>query len=244
MTEDPVDISAQFLRAVRYEDPTASYEETLAAYDSDNLAARLDTDGARIAFWCNVYNGATQLLLDENPDTYEKRRKFFSLSAISVAGTSLSLDDIEHRILRRSYSKLTLGYIRNPFRGSFARQHELSERDPRIHFVLNCGAESCPPIAAYTRDGIEEQLDMATAGYLETTVEYDAEAGTAHVPRLLLWFRADFGGKSGIRSFLRGHDQIPADVAPSLSYNDWSWSLTPDYFADEDERESTAPQQD
>jgi hypothetical protein len=244
VTADPVEVSEQFLRAIRYEEPTASHEETLAAYDSDDLAAGLDTDGGRIAFWCNLYNGATQLLLEDKPETYEKRRKFFSLPAITVAGKSLSLDDIEHRILRRSYSKLTLGYIRNPFRGAFARQHELSKRDPRIHFVLNCGAESCPPIAAYTREAIDDQLDMATAGYLETAVEYDPDAGTAHVPRLMLWFRADFGGKSGILSVLREYDQIPRNETPSLSYKDWSWSLAPGDFADEDEREATAPQQD
>lgn len=244
MTADPVDVAEQFLRAIRYEEPTAEYEETLAAYDSDELAARLDTDGARIAFWCNLYNGATQQLVDEKPEKYEKRRTFFSLPAITVAGKTLSLDEIEHAILRRSYSKLTLGYLRNPFRGSFARRHELSERDPRIHFVLNCGAESCPPVAAYTRDGIDDQLDMATGGYLENTVEYDPTAGTVRIPRLMRWFRGDFGGKSGILDFLRRYDQLPGDATPSFAYREWNWSLTPDKFVDADEREEVTPRQD
>lgn len=235
VTEDPVAVSAQFLRAIRYDDPTADYEETLAGYDSGTLADRLDTDGARIAFWCNLYNGATQQLLEERAETYEKRRKFFALPAITVAGKTLSLDDIEHSLLRRSYTKLTLGYIRKPFRGTFVTTHEVSARDPRIHFVLNCGAESCPPIAAYTRDGIDDQLDLATAGYLENTVEYDAAADSVVLPRVMLWFRADFGGKSGILEFLREYDQIPEDASPSFSYHDWDWSLTPAKFAQGDQ---------
>lgn len=245
MTEDPVASAEQYLRAIRYDEPTAEYEETLAQYDSEDLAAHLDSDGARVAFWCNIYNGATQQLLDDNPETYEKRRTFFSLPAITVAGETLSLDDIEHSILRRSYTKLTLGYIRRPFRGSFATQHEVSDRDPRIHFVLNCGAESCPPIAAYTRDGIDGQLDMATAGYLATNVEYDAAADSVLLPRLMLWYRADFGGKHGILEFLREYDQIPADATPSFSYGDWNWRLTPAKFTEtDDERDDVAARQD
>lgn len=244
VTEDPVAVSEQFLRAIRYEEPTAEYEETLAGYDSKDLAARLDTDGARIAFWCNLYNGATQQLLEDKPETYEKRRKFFSLPAITLADETLSLDDIEHSILRRSYTKLTLGYIRRPFRGSFVTRHEVSERDPRIHFVLNCGAESCPPIAAYTRDGIDDQLDMATAGYLENNVEYDAATGSVLLPRVMLWFRGDFGGKGGILRFLREHDQIPADTTPSFSYRDWDWSLVPEKFAEHDDSEDIPARQD
>lgn len=242
MTDDPVEISEQFLRALRYDEPTETFEETLAAYDSDDLAARLDTDGARIAFWCNLYNAATQQLLETDREAYEKRRKFFSRPALTVAGEELSLDDIEHSILRRSYSKLTLGYIRNPFRSDYAEQHELDERDPRIHFVLNCGAESCPPIAAYTREEIYDQLDVATRGYLDQAVDYDPERKKARVPEVMRWFKGDFRPTGGIVTFLRRYDQVPDNEDVDITYDSWDWSLAPRKFADEDQRTVDAKQ--
>lgn len=232
MTDDPVACSEQFLLAVRKEEPTDEFERQLAAYDSDELAGKLDTDAARLAFWINSYNAATQRALADNPDQYDNRREFFSSPVITIAGRKLSLDDIEHAILRRSYSKFTLGYVRSPFRSSFAKRHELSEREPRIHFVLNCGAESCPPIAAYSCDRIDDQLDWATEGYLGQHVAYDSEAGTVRVPRVMLWFRGDWGRKRDILDFLRQYDQIPADASPSLSYSDWSWSFTPGKYTE------------
>lgn len=234
---DPVDRSEAYLLAVRRGEETADIEATLAGYDSAELATALDTDAARLAFWINIYNAVTQTCLATDPDRYEDRRSFFTTPLVTVAGKSLSLDDIEHDILRRSYSKFTFGYLRNPFRGSFARQRELDERDSRIHFALNCGAESCPPIAAYTAERIDDQLDWATEGYLDQTVEYDADAETVRVPRVMLWFRGDFGRKADILHFLRSYDQIPADAAPSLSYREWNWSLTPEKYVDDE----TAP---
>lgn len=244
MTEDLVDVSEQFLRAFRYEDPTEEYEETLATYDSEDLVARLDTDEKRLAFWCNLYNAATQKLLETNREAYEKRRTFFSRPAITVAGEELSLDDIEHGILRRSYSKLALGYIRTPgmFRDSFAEQHEVSERDPRVHFALNCGAESCPPIVAYTSEDIDDQLDLAARSYLEETVFYDPTANEAVVPQVIRWYRGDFRVSGGIVAFLREYDQLPEDLDPDITFNKWDWSLNPGKFADRDELE-TAPAQ-
>ncbi|MFC7058045.1 DUF547 domain-containing protein [Halovenus salina] len=232
MTTDPVALSAKFLRSIRYDEPTDEYERKLANCENTELAARLDTDGTRLAFWCNLYNAATQQLLDSHREDYENRRTFFSLPALTVAGETLSLDDIEHDILRRSYSKLTFGYIRSPFRSGFAERHELDERDPRVHFALNCGAESCPPIAAYTRDEVDDQLDLTTAGYLDQAVTYDAEANTVEVPRLMRWFRGDFRATGGRISFLRRFDQIPDDVTPDIVYDEWDWSFAPANFAE------------
>lgn len=239
---DPVDCSEKYLLAVRNGEDTAAIETTLADYESDRLADELDSDEARLAFWVNIYNAVTQTRLAADPDQYDDRRSFFTTPLVTVAGKSLSLDDIEHAILRRSYSKFALGYLRSPFRNSFTRQHELDERDPRIHFALNCGAESCPSIAAYTHDDIDDQLDWATETYLDQTVEYDADAGTVRIPRLVLWFRGDFGRKANILDFLRSYDQLPPDATPSLSYRDWSWSLTPEHWAEEET--VPAPEQD
>lgn len=227
VTPAPVSLSEAFLLAVRREEPTDGLAADLAGLDDEGLAAALDTDRARVAFWTNLYNAATQRALAANPEQYDHRRQFFAADLITVAGRSLSLDDIEHGILRRSYHRYSLGYLRvpRPVRSGFADRHAPDERDPRVHFALNCGAGSCPPVAAYTRAAVDDQLDLATRGYLDQTVDHDAEAGEALVPRVLLWFRGDFGGKRGVYDFLRRYDQLPWGVTPSLSYREWDWSL-------------------
>jgi len=243
--EDPVGQSAAFLLAVRRGEPTEVIAATLAAADSEQLAAALDTDGARTAFWVNIYNAATQRALADDPGQYENRRQFFSTPLVTVAGRELSLDEIEHGILRRSHSMFALGYLRTPgpLRDSYVELHAPAERDPRIHFALNCGADSCPPIAAYTREEIDSQLERATRGYLDRTVAYDRDArgrfgglrgsGRALVPRVMLWYRGDFGGRHGIVEMLRRYDQIPPDANPRLSYREWDWSFDPADYADE-----------
>ena len=242
---DPVEQSAAFLLAVRRGESTETVASALAGVASDTLAAALDTDGARVAFWTNVYNAATQRALAEDPGQYDSRRAFFSTSLVTVAGRELSLDEIEHGILRRSHSVFTLGLVRTPgpFRDDYIDTHAPDERDPRIHFALNCAADSCPPIAAYTREEIDAQLDLATRGYLDQHVEYDPDArgrfgglrdgGRALVPRVMLWFRGDFGGRHGVVEMLRRRDQVPPGVDPRLSYREWDWSFDPADYADE-----------
>lgn len=242
----PVAQSGELLLSVRRGDPTEELKTQLATLDSDELADRLDTDGARTAFWVNIYNAATQHALAENPAQYDSRRKFFTTPLITVAGRELSLDDIEHGILRRGYSKFTLGYLRRPsvLRTGFFTQHEPKKRDPRIHFVLNCGAESCPAIASYTRERIDEQLQFATEGYLDRYVEFHPDArgrfagvgtpGRVRVPRVMLWFRGDFGGRSGILAFLRRYDCLPEGVNPRIAYREWDWAFDPADYAEDD----------
>jgi len=242
---DPVERSAAFLLAVRREESTEAVAAALAEPDSQTLAAALDTDSARVAFWTNVYNAATQRALADNPGQYESRQAFFSTPLVTVAGRTLSLDEIEHGILRRSYSVFTLGYVRTPgpLRDDFTETHAPDERDPRIHFALNCGADSCPPVAAYTREGLDSQLDLTTAGYLDEQVDYDPDArgrfgglrggGRALIPRVMLWFRGDFGGRHGIVELLRRYEQIPPEVDPRLSYRAWDWSFDPADYAEQ-----------
>ena len=228
---DPLALAEDFLLRTRRGEETDEVREQLATLD-EQLLASLDTDDAKLAFWINLYNAATQDALDRNPDQYDKWR-FFSRPLLTVAGEELSLDNIEQGILRRSYSKYTLGYLRWPFRDSFADRHAVAERDPRIHFALNCGAESCPPIAAYTAGEIDSQLDLATRGYLDSHVEYDPQAGRVAVPRVMLWYRGDFGRRRDIVDFLLEYEQLPPGASPRLSYRDWDWSLDPKAFSEE-----------
>jgi len=231
----PTAVAQSLLSATRVGDDPDPHLGRLAAFDDDTLEGVRTGRRTALAFWSNLYNAGTQLLLDRRPELYESSLRFFRFfgaTAVTVAGTGLSLDDIENKILRAGRSKYTLGYTRQLRLGSFARQYRLDEPDPRIHFALNCGAESCPAIRFYEPERVEEQLDVATELYLDRTVEYDPESGVVRVPRVCLWFRGDFGGGSGIRAFLREYDAIPADASPKIRYRSWDWSRAAGKFAE------------
>jgi len=221
-TDGPLALSRQYLRAVRADEPTAAVRDSLAALPEDSVAAL--SESAATAFWLNVYNAATQTLLTDRPALYDSRVRFFRADAVTVAGAALSLDDVEHGLLR-GRSKYGLGYLPRLLRSGFERRQSLSTPDPRLHFALNCGAASCPPVATYSAD-VDRELDLAAEGYLAATVDHDPEAGVVRVPAVCRWFRGDFGGPSGVRAMLREYDLLPAEATPEVAYLDWDWSRT------------------
>jgi hypothetical protein len=224
--------SKRFLRAVRSSDGRGPSLDAVRERIADASPAALDALGPdeRLAFWLNVYNAATGDALLTEPDRFDDRRRFFGEPIVTVAGTDLSLDRIEHGILRGSQWKYGLGYVPNPFPSAFVRRHRVADPDPRVHFALNCGAASCPAVAAYDAADVDDQLDRAAASYLRS--ETVVEDGTARVPRLLLWYRGDFGGRSGVRALLREHGVVDPDAISRIRYREYDWSLALDAFRD------------
>jgi hypothetical protein len=228
---DLVARSREYLLAARRGADTATVRNYLAGLDPERLPSLLPDDDHRLAFWINVYNAVVQDRLRTDPSRYDSRRRFFGREQVTVAGHDLSLDDIEHGVLRRSQLSFGLGYLRNPFPGEFERANRVDEREFRIHFALNCGAASCPPIAAYSAADIRTELDVATESFVHATTDYDAPRNVARVSRLFLWYRGDFGGKSGIVALLREQEVVPPGATPRLRYHDYDWSLALDNVA-------------
>ena len=65
----------------------------------------------------------------------------------------------------------------------------LSEAEPRIHFALNCGAKSCPPIKTFSAEEVQKQLDVATQSYLESeeALKIEEDKATVYLSMLLKW---------------------------------------------------------
>jgi hypothetical protein len=226
------DLAVSFLRAVKVGEGRAEIEEELAALDPEQLLEGLPDDRARKAFWIDLYNAFAQLPLQANPRLFEDRRTFFGAKRVPIAGRFLSLDDIEHGLLRRSQLSWGLGYLPDPFPSEFERALRVGKRDPRVHFALNCGAASCPPIATYTPEGIDRQLDLASESYIQGEVEYSPSGDVVRVPRLCLWYHGDFRGRAGIRSLLRRYGAIPDSATPRIRYKGYDWSLDRGNFRD------------
>lgn len=206
--------------------------DSLAAVAPLVLVDELQTEDEKLAFWLNVYNAFIQIKLKENSGLYASRSRFFKIKNIVVAGQKLSLDDIEHGILRHSKTKLSLGYFNKWFPGKFEKIHRLNAVDYRIHFALNCGAASCPPIAFYKPEIISKQLDLATKNYLAQEVVFDTTTNTVTVPKLMLWFRGDFGGNKGVINILKAQGLLSANAKTKIKYKDYNWGLELNKYAE------------
>lgn len=219
------DLSHEFLVAVKRGEVSDTYRSTIADLDESRLAVLDGECRAATAFWINLYNAFVQRHLAADPSLYDHKRRFFGDRRIAVAGTDLSLDDIEHGLLRSSQWKYGLGYIPRLFPRPFERTHRLPDVDPQIHFALNCGAESCPPIAAYTASNIDSELDTSTHSFLQQSSTHDQNADEVWVTRLFLYYRGDLGGRRGIYDFLEQYDVIDQGSRPRVRYEQYDWTL-------------------
>lgn len=211
---DWIRFSQDFLGGMKKGANGDPYIRKLAEADEENLLDALTSDNDRKAFWINLYNAFNLYLLDgQSLDDFSLKNKWahFRTRKLRIGKISLILDEIEHGILRRGKAWWGLGYWPQMLPRNFVKQAMVSSLDPRIHFTLNCGSASCPPIRYYESNALEEQLNLATGAYLEAQVRIDQVLQKAYVPNLLNWYRGDFGGKSGIIAFLAKYLQAPLD---------------------------------
>jgi len=164
--------------------------EDFAALAPETLAAC--SRAGQMAFWINAYNAWTlRAIVDAYPVRGSWLRSLaFPRSSIRqipdvwdwphpVAGRELSLNDIEHAILRRQF------------------------RDPRVHFAANCASVGCPPLRAeaYTGARLEEQLEDQARRFWNDPVRnhVDPQEDVVELSSLFRWYGEDFGGP---RAFL------------------------------------------
>jgi hypothetical protein len=157
---------------------------------------RIDGDDARIAFWVNLYNALVVHCLCLHPlhGSLLFHLRLFDRVAYRVGRHAYPLNLIENGVLRANrrppYRR------RRPLRDSDPRLTVApSAIEPRIHFALNCGARSCPPIRAYEPESLDEQLDDATRAYLESESRLEPERRRVTLPRLMRLYAADFGDR-------------------------------------------------
>jgi hypothetical protein len=232
--QDHITISENLFQAVKNNDQkeTARLVNMLASANEDQLKSDLNTENKAKAFWINIYNIFVQYLLKADPKLFEDRSSFFTTERITIAGTNLSLDDIEHGIIRHSKIKYSLGYLGKIFVPGFEEKFRLKDLDYRIHFALNCGAKSCPPITLYKADRINEQLNRSTARYLNTFARYDVKKDKAYAPSLCYWYKADFDGEDGVIKLLKEHGIVPTNATPDLDYTEYDWTLSLSNYID------------
>jgi hypothetical protein len=196
------------------------------------------TDPQKIAFWINAYNGLTlRVIIDNYPiqPTFPARLRFPNNSIrqirgvwdgieFSVMGREMTLDDIEHEVLRKEFD------------------------EPRIHLALVCAAMGCPPLLnePYRAEKLGEQFADRTRLFLQNAEKFriDRQKDRVQLSPIFDWFGKDFIGQYGTDTRFRGHGRKERAVLNYLSrflderdraylengdykvkYLDYDWSL-------------------
>lgn len=214
--KNAVSFSQDFFLAVRSNEPYEKYLDTLNNIDLGQLENELSTQNKKLAFWINMYNALVQVKIQMDRNAYEDREKFFNTSHFTIGNQKLSLNTIEKGILRRQEVHQSK---------SFVRTFQVDTLDPRIHFTLNCGATSCPPIAFYSPEDIEDQMVLAEQNFIEQSSKFDPTSNKLTISEIFKWFEDDFGGKVGIIARMQKHRIVPPLVEPEISYTPYDWSL-------------------
>jgi Protein of unknown function, DUF547 len=192
-----------------------------AAFDSFSKAQQQ-------AFLMNAYNAFTvELILTRYPKLQSIRdlgsllTKPWSIKNIALLGDTVTLDNIEHDMLRK--------------RGRFD--------DPRVHFAVNCASVGCPMLReeAFVGDRLEAQLEEQTRRFMadRSRNRYNSSSGKLELSKIFDWYGDDFKlGHKGIASLpafaARYADLLadaPADreaikgMQSGVAFLDYDWKL-------------------
>ncbi len=168
----------------------------------------------KMAYWINAYNAFTVKLIIENyPVSSIKEIKsgleipfinsIWDRVFIELGGFDFCLNDIEHRILRKEF------------------------QDPRIHFALNCASISCPRLLdeSYEAEKLEGQLEARAFDFFNDPNKNRFEDGTFYASRIFLWYASDFGGREGVRSYIKKYFSASLTDQFEMEYLEYDWRL-------------------
>jgi hypothetical protein len=200
---------------------TADDRAALSAYIAALAAAPVSRHGRpqQRAYWINLYNALTvRTVLDHYPvdsvrDIDTSPGVFadgpWDADAITIEGEAVTLNDIEHRILRPIW------------------------RDPRIHYAVNCASIGCPNLqtVAYTGINTDELLNTGASEYVNHPRGARVAGGELTVSSIYVWFQEDFGGTdASVIAHLRrfASPALDAQLATirSSSNHGYDWALT------------------
>lgn len=166
----------------------ASLDDVVSAFGAVTTAEEAGwSRDQRLAYWINAYNLFT---LRAIVDHYPIRGRWLSLSPRNsirqidgvwttlrwnAAGRTVTLDDIEHKVLRPLF------------------------QEPRIHTAINCASVGCPPLAVepYVAARLDQQLDAAARRYLASPRGLVVDGATLRLSSIFKWYGDDFHARYG-----------------------------------------------
>lgn len=169
------------------------------------------------AYWINLYNAKTlEIVADAYPVTSIKKINLggsflfgsgpWKAKLMRVNGTELSLDDVEHEIVRALF------------------------KDPMSHYGLNCASYSCPNIAtrAFTGANVDALLRQNAVDYVNHPRGVKVENGRITASKIYSWYAGDFGGKGRLKDHwmsLAEPGKAARIASAGISGYEYDWSI-------------------
>lgn len=168
----------------------------------------------QVAYWINTYNAFTvKLIIDHYPVKSIREIKptvniplvntVWHIEFFKIGGKPASLDEIEHKILRKEFD------------------------EPRIHFAINCASFSCPILLneAFVPEKLESQLDRASRQFINDPHRNRIAEDKAEISQIFSWFQEDFTKKGTLIDFLNHYSKVKIKPNAKISHLDYNWSL-------------------
>ena len=188
----------------------AALNTYIASFEARDLSGASNAD---FAAWANLYNAVTVRYIVQAYPLESIRDGYlfgdpWKKVKVMAGGREVSLDTIEHEILRPRFA------------------------DPRVHYAINCASYGCPNLLrhAWTADTLDADLDAAARDYINHPRGVSVGKRGLTVSSIYKWFEADFGGsKDGvIKHLLEYAEPALAEslrAAPKIRDYQYDWSL-------------------
>mmetsp|Transcript_37379 Transcript_37379/g.90762 ORF Transcript_37379/g.90762 Transcript_37379/m.90762 type:complete len:513 (+) Transcript_37379:70-1608(+) len=216
-----------------------AFEEAACELQGVNL--REMSYDTKMAFCINLYNLMIKYAFVKVgiPSSTADRASFFTKVQFYIGSDLFSFQDLENGILRGNRKA---PYTLTPQLGSDDPRLPLrmDKVDCRIHFALNCGATSCPPVKNFTKEGIHEELRIVSQAFCEGDEQVKIDMGkkknTVHLSKIFSWYFEDFGSSNTellrtVAGFLRGEKKESlqslletSSSSVKIKYNFYDWS--------------------
>jgi hypothetical protein len=208
-----------------------AYLAAVSQYSPDATPERFSSKSQELAYWLYGYNAyVIKSVLDnwplesvtdvKAPLEVVKGMGFFHRLRFEFGGEPYSLLSVENSIIRKRF------------------------QDARIHFVLNCASDSCPPMRPTlpTGDALDALLTAAAADFVNDpgNVSVDHDNRQVVLSTIFKWFRKDFLNdlaKRGLPSERGLVDYVSSEASEILRaeldaasgyevvFRDYDWSL-------------------
>ena len=213
----PKRVDGIFINAVDYKNlkNDRNFNKLISRLDSAQLVS-LKSREEKLVFWINTYNIlAAKMVTDHYPiksikDAGNIFSRVWKKNAGHVAGKERTLNEIEHKILRKM-------------------------DEPRIHMAIVCASVSCPDLRleAFNVNSLNEQLDEQMKVFLKSSekgLKIDNEKNRVYISSIFKWFEDDFESRGGVLKFIANY--VSPDVAKKLTrsgikiyYLEYNWGI-------------------
>lgn len=182
-----------------------SLDNYLSQLSSATIDRKTWSKEEQMAFWINAYNAFTvKLILDNYPlKSINDLNKPWDKKFFSINGKKMSLNYIEHEILRKQFN------------------------EPRIHFAIVCASYSCPLLLnkAYTGELLVTQLKEQTIMFLNDKKRNIINVEKAQLSQIFNWFQGDFTKKGSLIEFINQYSKTKITTDTKITFLKYNWSL-------------------